>query len=482
MDQLTVREERHPSYARWNSLQRVAALLIVSLALLFSTNPVHCQEKSHSSSAPNIVMIFVDDMGYGDPGCYGGRDIPTPNIDRLAAGGVRFTDGYVTAAVCGPSRMGLLTGAYQQRFGCFWNEDLWAKYELTLPDSHKLMPQALAAAGYKTGQVGKWNITPDPRPYVDEAFAVMNWKGAYYPDENGVYLGVDGPDFRMEPHGWGPPRPGAEYLTDRLTRHAVDFLDRHAEKPFFLYLAYNAPHTPLQADKKYDAQFKHLEHEPNRLYAGMVASLDENLGRVLDKLRDAGLEENTLVALVSDNGPARGSNYLKGWRKDWPKETLLGSADPLSGHKAKRREGGIRVPFLLRWPAQLQAGQVYEKPVSTLDLYPTFCAATAADVPEGTHLDGVNLLPYLTSKESGEPHDMLFWKPHAGGAVRQGRWKLLIESWGNGKVRLFDLENDLAEANDLASKKPELTEQLHQAWLDWSEAFPTAASKREKSG
>ena len=183
------------------------------------------------------------------------------------------------------------------------------------------------------------------------------------------------------------------------------------------------------------------------------------------------------MAFVSDNGPARGSNYLKGWHDDWPKETLLGSADPLSGHKAQRQEGGIRVPFVLRWPARLEAGQVYTRPVSTLDLYPTFCAATGADIPKGTVLDGVNLLPYLTGTASGDPHDMLFWKPHAGGAVRHKQWKLLIESWGNGKLRLYNLENDQAETNDLAALKPELTRQLHQAWQDWSKPFPKPASK-----
>ncbi len=436
-------------------------------------------ETATKPSRPNIVMIYVDDMGYGDPGCYGGKAVPTPNIDRLAVGGVRFTDGYVTAPVCGPSRMGLLTGAYQQRFGCYWNDDLWAKYGLTLPESQKLMPQALSAAGYATCHVGKWNISADPRPYVDEAWDVMIWKGAYYPDENGVYPGVDGPDFQAEAHGWGPPRAGVEYLTDRLTRHAIDFMDRHTKSPFFLYLAYNAPHTPLQADRKYEAVFKGIQDEPNRLYAGMVALLDENIGRVLDKLRDAGLEHNTLVALVSDNGPARGSGKLRGWRDDWPEETLLGSADPLSGHKAQCREGGIRVPFILRWPARLQPGQVYTRPVSTLDLYPTFCAAAGAPLPAGTKLDGVDLLPYLAGDQAGDPHDTLFWKPHAGGAVRHKQWKLLVETWG--KVRLFDLEDDPGEENDLARKQPELTEQLHQAWLQWSEAFPGAASQQAKA-
>jgi len=421
---------------------------------------------------PNIVMIFVDDMGYGDPGCYGGRTIPTPHIDSLARGGVRFTDGYVTSPVCGPSRLGLLTGAYQQRFGCLWNHDLWPQFGLKVPASQKLIPQALRAAGYATGHVGKWNITPDPKPYVSEAFDVMCWKGAYYPDERGRYLGVNGPGFRMEPHGWGPPREKAEYLTDRLTRRAADFIERHKTTPFFLYLAYNAPHTPLQAHRRYDRQFRGLD-EPNRLYAGMVASLDENIGRVLAKLSSAGLDRNTLVALVSDNGPARGSSYLKGWRDDWPKQTLLGSAGPLKGHKAQHYEGGIRVPFILRWPERLKAGQVFHKPASTLDLYPTFCAAAGVAPPAEAHLDGVDLLPYLTGANTGAPHDALYWRSHHGGAVRQGDWKLVIDA--KGGTELFDLGSGLGEKQDLSADRPQIARRLHAAWKRWSGPMPPSA-------
>lgn len=344
----------------------IRKLLLTAAALTLAQSSLAAE-----TVKPNIVLIFVDDLGYGDPGCYGGKMIPTPNIDRLAAQGVRFTDGYVTAPVCGPSRVGLLTGAYQQQFGCYWNQDLWQKYGFRLPDGHKLMPQALHAGGYVTGHVGKWNITPDAKPYVDEAYDVLNWKGAYFPNADGTYLGVDGPDFRDEPHGWGPKIPGGEYLTDRLTRRAVDFIDRHAGGQFFLYLAYNAPHTPLQAKRDFAGQFRRLKDEPNQLYAGMVASLDEGIGRVMDKLAETGLDRNTLVAFVSDNGPARGADYLSGWRKEWPEETVLGSAGPLAGHKAQLQEGGIRQPFILCWPGHLAAGCVYRRPASTLDLYPT---------------------------------------------------------------------------------------------------------------
>lgn len=450
----------------------------IRFCLLFATAiAIFSSVCSGAEDHPNLLLIFVDDMGYGDPGCYGGTVIPTPHIDALAAEGVRFTDGYVTASVCGPSRLGLLAGAYQQRFGVYWNEDLWEKFGLKIPANHKLLPETLSAAGYVTGHVGKWNITPDPRDYVDEAFAVMNWKGAYYPDADGNYLGVDGPGFRMEPHGWGPERESDEYLTDRLTRHAVEFLDRHAEEPFFLYMAYNAPHTPLQADRKYKKMFPDLD-EPNQIYAGMVSSLDESIGRVLKKVNGLGLEENTLVAFASDNGPARGAPYLKGWHDDWPKETLLGSAGPLSGHKAQRNEGGIRIPFILRWPKQFKAGQTYVRPVSTLDLYPTLCAAAGVTVPDTTHLDGVNLLPYLTGQIQGSPHDMLFWKPHRDGAIRKGDWKLIIESWGNGKRRLYNLATDLGEKNDVAAKHPELTARLAKAWEDHFAEMPPAVSRK----
>ena len=448
--------------------------LIVAVAMLFCSNLCAAAKVDK----PNIILIFVDDMGYGDPGCYGGKEIPTPNIDRLADGGVRCTDGYVTAPVCGPSRLGLLTGAYQQRFGCYWNNDLWPKYGLKLPPNHLLMPQALKTGGYVTGHVGKWNITEEAKPYVDEAYDVMCWKGAYFPDEQGNYLGVNGPGFSTEKHGWGPERPGDEYLTDRLTRDAIGFVERHAQEPFFLYLAYNAPHTPLEAKRSYQQQFRQLKDEPNRLYAAMVASLDEDVGKLLDRLGELGIERNTLIAFVSDNGPAKGWTKLSAWRKEWPKETLLGSAGPLAGHKAQLQEGGIREPFILYWPGHLEAGSVYRRPVSTLDLYPTFCAAAGVKVPQATRLDGVNLLPYLRGETAGDPHQMLMWKTHNAGSLREGDWKFVLEPWG--KKRLINLADDLAETRDVAAKNPEKFKQLEQAWLEWSKSFPPPVSGKDK--
>ena len=263
-----------------------------------------------------------------------------------------------------------------------------------------------------------------------------------------------------------------------VTQHAISFIDRHSDHPFFLYLAYNAPHTPLQAKQEYDQQFSQIKDEPNRLYAGMVASLDAGIGRVLDKLAETGLDQNTLVAFVSDNGPARGADYLSGWRKERPEETILGSAGPLAGHKAQLQEGGIREPFILCWPEHFEAGRVYRRPVSTLDLYPTFCAAASAKIPEATKLDGVNLIPYLKGEAEGDPHEALFWKTHNAGAVRHGDWKLIIEP--RGKKRLFDLSDDMGESRDLSAERPAIVQRLHRAWMDWAEPFPPAVSEADR--
>ncbi|MBR9999152.1 MAG: sulfatase-like hydrolase/transferase [Cyclobacteriaceae bacterium] len=440
---------------------------------------IGCSPESgkHEIQPPNVLLILADDLGYGDLGCYGGQDIPTPHIDRLASEGIRFTDAHVTCSVCGPSRVSLLSGIYQQRLGCYWNPDLWDTNGWQLPDSLEILPEVLRSAGYVTGHIGKWNVAPDSRPYVDEAFDVMMWKGAYYPDEDGTYPGVDRPNFRIEPHGWGPPRPEAEYLTDRLTRHAINFIEQHQEDPFFLYLAYNAPHTPLQADIKYQEIFKDLGDEPNRIYAGMVTSMDENVGRILVRLTELGLDQNTLVIFASDNGPARGGSYIPGWPEGWP-ETLLGSAGPLRGHKGQPYEGGHREPFIIRWPAVLDEGGVYSELSSILDLFPTICEAAGVQHNRQNTYDGVNLLPHLSGENHEPPHDTLFWMTHNQGAVRAGDWKLIIES--DTSQLLFNLQDDLAEQSDLSGSNPEMVSSLLQAWKTWSAPFPVSYTDKTK--
>jgi len=438
------------------------------------------------AARPNLLLIFVDDMGYADPVCYGGTLVPTPNIDTLAAGGVRCTDGYVTSPVCAPSRCGLLTGAYNQRFGMQWNEDQWRNNPYQIPEEHKLLPEALSAGGYKTGHLGKWNVSRDVTVAFDEARGVMDWKGHYFAAEDGTFFGVDGAggdqvSGATEPHGWGPERPGADYLTDTLTDYAVDFIQRHGgqqgeqARPFFLYLAYNAVHSPWQAKQTDASKYAHLPNEPLRLYAAMLASLDENIGRVLGQLKQSGLDDNTLVAFISDNGPALGSKQIKGWKPEWPEEVLMGSAALLRGRKAQYYEGGIRVPFILCWPGQLQAGAEYRHPVSTMDVYATFCAAAGVPIPDGTRLDGLNLLPFLQGENSGSPHETLFWLSNDQGAVRRGDWKLVITRW-QPKLQLFNLAEDLGETLDRAAEQPEIRDSLLAAWSQWREPFPPRAN------
>jgi arylsulfatase A-like enzyme len=417
---------------------------------------------------PNIVLIFADDLGYGDVGCYGGKLTPTPAIDALARDGVRCTAGYVTAPVCAPSRCGLMTGAYNQRFGIQWNDDR-SKYNV---GTHKVLPQALKAAGYVTGHIGKWNVGADIAGCFDETFDTIDWEADYFPDKDGHYYGVDSATEHASSKRqglWGPERPGEEYLTDRLGRHAVEFISKHKRgaQPFFLYLAFNAVHSPYHAPKQVEARYSQLQ-PPLNYFAAMLASLDENVGRVL-----AAVPENTLVVFASDNGPAK--MPVQKWPEGWPTNVLAGSAGPLNGHKGQMLEGGIREPFILRWPGRLKGGHLYHQPVMTMDLYATFLAAAGAPVPAGTKLDGVNLLPFLTGAQPGTPHDILFWKNAEHGAVRQGDWKLVLSPWPP-KLQLFNLADDIGEKNDLAAEKPELAEKLHKAWLDWGATLPPRAS------
>ena len=213
------------------------------------------------------------------------------------------------------------------------------------------------------------------------------------------------------PH-WGPQRPGDEYLTDKLTRHAVEFIQKYQAFPFFIYLAYNAPHNPWQAKfSDYNATIERLWNEPKAIYAAMVKAVDDGIGRVLDTLQSSRLDSRTLVAFVSDNGPDGGELAQPGWKSEWPAVMLMGSAGPLTGNKNQLAEGGIRVPFTMRWPGTIPHGQVFTKPVMSFDFYSTFLAAARGRVPPGTSLSGANLLPYITgSGESGSPHDVLFWK------------------------------------------------------------------------
>jgi arylsulfatase A-like enzyme len=431
-----------------------------------------------AASQPNIVILLADDMGYGDLVCYGGKAVPTPNLDRLAVGGVRFTDGYVTCPACAPSRLGLMSGAYQQRFGMFWNSDRTH----TLPPQQKLLPELLRGAGYTTGLIGKWNIARKKETVFDEIHDYVEWESDYFPDAEGRYIGSgieSGTGVRSsKTNVWGPEKPGDEYLTDRMGRHAVEFIQRHAAQPFCLYVAFNAVHSPWNARRADLAKVAHHPHEVLRLYYAMVAALDENVGRVLDALDAARLTDNTLVVFLSDNGPANGGKWIEGWDPAWPKQLIVGSAGPLRGQKVEVLEGGIRVPFLLRWPAKLPAGTTFTQPVIACDVLPTACAAAGIPIPATSLTDGVNLLPHLAGEKPAPPHATLFWKTKADAALRRGDWKLVLQG-PNPAPQLYHLATDIGEVKNLATEKPDLTRELHAEWQAWNVTLPPASQPSE---
>jgi len=427
------------------------------------------------ASRPNIVLVLADDLGYGDLGSYGGKMVPTPHLDRLAKEGVRFTDAYVTSPSCAPSRLSLMSGAYPQRFGMTWNDDRSAH---KLPDTQRLLPELLRSAGYATALVGKWNIVRPAETVFDEVIDLVEWESDYHPQPDGRYIGsgaTSGVGVRSsKTQGWGPEREGEEYLTDRMARHAAEFVGRQTAKPFFLYVGFTAVHSPWQGRKTDQARFAHLPHEVQQLYASMVAALDDGVGRILGALREHGKEENTVVIFLSDNGPAKGGPHIEGWRPDWPAQLIVGSAAPLRGAKTDLYEGGIREPLIVRWPARLEAGNVFRAPVIANDMLPTLCAVAGAAVPASTVVDGVDLMPFLRGERTGVPHEILYWKIKSSVALRRNEWKLvrLAPEW---KPQLYHLSDDIGETRDLAEARPEIVEQLQAAWETWNRPLPPPA-------
>ena len=394
---------------------------------------------------PNLVVILSDDQGYADAGFNGGLEIPTPNIDRVAARGVRFTDGYATYSVCGPSRAGLLTGRYQNRFGASENPTNDPSVLAGIPLDEKNIAELLRPAGYRSYAVGKWHVGSHPslRPLArgfDGFFGFLSGGHRYLPEE----LTIERLEDVKKPWDWyrtkilrdDEPVEIDRDLTDELSDAAAGYIDEAADAgaPFFLYLAYNAPHTPLQATREYLDRFTHIADTDRRTYAAMVSAMDDGIGRVLDRLAERGLERDTIVFFLSDNGGA----------------TNNGSRNtPLRGWKGSSLEGGIRVPFAASWPGVLPEGGRYTEPVSALDIAATIVAEAGLAPPTDKPLDGVNLVPHLRGEAGGVPHRTLYWRWERAGryAVREGDTKLIVsEADGGGEKQvLFDLHRDPGE-------------------------------------
>lgn len=402
---------------------------------------------------PNVIVILADDLGYADLGCQGSPDVKTPYIDSLASNGVRCTDGYVTAPQCAPSRAALLAGRYQNRFGLESNE---FSYHPGLPRTETLISDRMKELGYTTGYIGKWGVSSKRHSYP----AQRGFDESFWNQDGNRYFPESASEHNVQMHRGNDPVQLKEYSTDVFGREAVEFIERHADEPFFLFISFITPHEPMEAKEQDLARFPDVKDPRRKTFLAMMANLDDNVGKILDAVRQSGRENETLIIFISDNGGYPGNASRN---------------DPFSGTKSQMLEGGIRVPFIMQWKNRLPGGRVYNQSVSALDILPTAVAAAGGKILSSWRLDGVNLLPHLSGQEATPPHDVLFWKffsPLAkpeqhGWAVRQGDWKLVRNGWARTRVALYNLKDDPAEKKNLADRFPEKVTELRNAWEAW---------------
>jgi arylsulfatase A-like enzyme len=410
---------------------------------------------AQGNTKPNLLIFYSDDQGWGETGCYGNNEIPTPNIDALAANGIRFTQGYVAATYCSPSRAGLLTGKYPTRFGHEFNA-VANKSGLRL--DQVTLANRLKDLGYATCCVGKWHLgNSDPyRPTkrgFDEFFGTLANTPFFHP-KNFVDSRISNDVREVTDDSF--------YTTDAYAQRSIDWLDKNKDKSWFLYLPFNAQHAPLEAPKKYLDRFPNIQDEKRRLFAAMLSAQDDAIGQVMAKLRQMGQEENTLIFYIADNGG--------------PTQVTTSKNGGLRGFKMTTFEGGPRVPFISQWKGHWPAGKVYDYPVMNLDVVPTMLAATGNKIAESEKLDGVDLAPFLTGQNSERPHQTMYWRFGQQWAIRHGDLKLVVSRGGSGKPELYDLSKDQSESSDLATSRPEDVKKLQAMWDVWSaqQAPPSA--------
>lgn len=469
-------------YTRRDFLKECAALAASGLALtecgwaaggvVLSSNVL--ETRIDERARPNIVFILADDFGWRDVsydvgyGHSGSSYYETPNIDKLAAAGMRFTDAYAACPVCSPTRASIMTGKHPARIHLTdWiNGHNRPDAKLTIPDwTHYMrleeltIAEALRAAGYTTGHVGKWHLGDDPVYWPENQGFDANkggWKAGSPGGSGGYFVPYGNPRLQD-----GPP---GEYLTDRLGVEAAGFIEQNKDRPFFLYMAHYAVHTPLMAKEdiidKYKAKPSTPEHN-NATYAAMIQSMDEAVGRIMDKLEELKIADDTIVFFMSDNGGLLGKT----------------SNAPLRGGKAQAYEGGIREPMIIKWPGVVRPGSVCGEPVISTDFYPTILEMASLPATPKQHIDGVSLVPLLRQRGSLNREAIYWHYPHYHplnpygpfGAIRKGRWKL-IEYYEDMNVELYDLENDLGEQNDLAQVQPARRDELRDLLRAWRQS------------
>lgn len=435
--------------------------LLLGMALLYPTvalaDPATARPKP-----PNIVLMLADDLGYGDLGITGSKQIPTPHIDSLATNGVRFTNAYVSSSVCAPSRAGLMTGRHQTTFG--FRDNLTPAQPghdpefVGLPLNQTTLADRLKALGYTTGLVGKWHLGELPK------FSPL--KRGF--DEFWGYLGGGHDYFRAVPEGRDMTGPilcnfkqlaPLTYLTDDQGDECVEFIRRHQERPFFLFASFSAPHAPMQATPEDLQRFAHIKDRPRRTYCAMVHRLDLNVGKILNELRALNLERDTIVVFLSDNGGQTAPGMSSG-----------AVNAPFRGSKTTVLEGGIRVPMLCQWPAALPAGSTVDSMVSSLDLFPTLITAAGASIDRAEANAGVNLLPFLTGNLKQPPHETLMWTYTVGSAIRSGDWKLI--RLPDRLPMLYQVSTDIGELTDLSLEHPDRTKAMLKELGRWEVGSP----------
>jgi arylsulfatase B len=426
---------------------------------------------------PNILLILTDDMGYADLSVNGSKQVSTPHIDRIANEGITFTQAYVTGPVCAPSRCGLLSGMYQNRFGAEhnWNDypEHYKKEYVGIDPTLTILSDYIKGNNYSTAAIGKWHVgeTEDMQPNA-RGFDYSFWMGghhSYFPkaDKNKLHRN-DGPITEIE----------VPYLTDWFTEEAIDWINKdHKEKPWFVYLAYNTPHTPLQAKEEDLKKYNHIKDKKRRTYLAMQDCLNQNIGRLFETLENTRQLENTIIIFTNDNGgPCKANSSINA---------------PFRGEKSTYLEGGIRVPLFISWPGQIEQGSKYDMPVTMMDLTPTLLAAIESTdspayyevketYPAGV-FDGVNLFPYIygLKDKKARPHQTLYWRTaFRGKAIREEDWKLIVTP--HDLPMLYNLAEDVQELNNLTLKMPDKARELKSKLAEWEaslEASPRFFTK-----
>lgn len=427
------------------------------------------------ANQPNIILIYADDLGYADLGCQGSKDIRTPNIDELAKKGVRFTSGYVTAPQCAPSRAGLMTGLNQ---ACFGYHDNSANRGLPGKDKAVTIAEYLKAQDYVTGIIGKWHIGDEINISKEIVEGSRPWKKGFdYTLMMNLGMSHYFP-YREDGRNWMVSRnreprltevqdggkkivmkdyPTDSYLTDIISTEAVNYIRRNKNLPFFLYVAYNAPHTPLVAKKEDFNSNSHVSDKQRRTFAAMMTALDRGVGEIVNVLEEQSLSAKTLVFFISDNGGPTSENTSRN--------------DPFSGFKGDVLEGGIRVPFIACWPGVIPGGQIYDAPVTTLDVLPTAVALAGGKLSKKINYMGVNLLPFLTGEKKGVPHDWLIWRWRNLTALRKGEWKVVRPFDNLPQSGLYNLKENVKEIPETQIDDAEKLQKMGTELKNWNKKY-----------